>query len=322
MGGRALAISVVVVAVAIALASGARGAPAADAAIAPTCTPWHVRTVVSGLGVLENLEPDGSGGMLISNNGANEIDRLTPDGRVTTLIANVPSPGGQRIHGGQLYFNTGDSAQAGILQTTDGTIQRYDFATRTRVTWSGGLAMPNGLIFLPNGDAAVSRDSPGWGITRIPASDPANPQRNWVQTNDSNGMAIDPTGTWLYFDETFQPGGLVMRARLSDPSDVEQVASLGQGLVLDDLTIDRAGNLYIAANRPAPAGELIRLDPATGRSCVIASGLGDPSAVKFGCGPGWPRSHLFVVGFEGSVYDVSAPPGVRAPKGTCDAAGG
>jgi len=309
-----------VIAVVLAVAFGVTGQ--AGAASAPGCARWNVRTVASGLGVLENLEPDATGGMLISNNGANEIDRLTPDGRVTTLIPNVPSPGGLRIHGGRLYSNTGDSAQAGILQTTDGTIQRYDFASGTRTTWSSGLAMPNGLIFLPDGDAAVSRDSPGWGITRIPASDPDSPQRNWVQTNDSNGLAIDPTQTWLYFDQTFQSGGLVMRARLSNPNDVEQVASLGQGLVLDDLTIDRAGNLYIAANRPGPLGELIRLDPGTGRSCVIASGLGDPSAVKFGCGLGWPGNHLFVVGFQGSVYDVSAPRGVHPPRGTCDATSG
>jgi hypothetical protein len=303
-----------------ALLTSATAAPAKapGAGADPPCTSWNVRTVASGLGILENLEPDGTGGLLISNNGANEIDRLTPSGAVKTLISNVPSPGGQRIHGGQLYFNTGDSAQAGILQTTDGTIERYDFTTGKHVTWSSGLAMPNGLIFLPNGDAAVSRDSPGWGITRVPFSDPGHPQRNWVQTNDSNGMAIDPSRTWLYFDQTFQPGGLVLRARLSDPSDVEQVASLGQGLDLDDLTSDRAGVLYITSNRPAPAGELIRFNPATGQQCVIASGLGSPSAVKFGCGPGWPKDHLFVVGFQGNVYDVSAPAGVRAPQGTCD----
>src|SRR4051794_2320935 len=308
----------VVAAVLLGLVVGSVGVPAGRAAAAANpCVPWHVRTIASGLGVLENVEPDGQGGLLISNNGANEIDRLTPDGHVTTLIAGVPSPGGQRIHGGYLYFNTGDSAQAGILQTTDGTIQRYDFSSRARVTWSSGLAMPNGLLFLPSGDAVVSRDSPGWGITRIPFADPAHPQRNWVTTNDSNGMAVDPTGTWLYFDQTFQPGGLVLRASLSDPSDVEQVASLGQGLDLDDLTIDRRGILYLAANRPAPLGEIIRLDPSTGTSCVIASGLGDPSAVKFGCGAGWSARHLYVVGFEGDIYDLT-PPRDAGAEGVCD----
>src|SRR4051794_24311391 len=112
MGGRAAAV----IAVVLAVVSGATAQTAA--ASGSGCTPWNVRTVAGGLGVLENLEPDTSGGMLISNNGANEIDRLTPDGRVTTLIPNVPSPGGQRIHGGQLYFNTGDSAQAGGPPTT------------------------------------------------------------------------------------------------------------------------------------------------------------------------------------------------------------
>ncbi|HKN93548.1 MAG TPA: hypothetical protein VJU60_04375 [Thermoleophilaceae bacterium] len=309
-------VAVLAIAAVLCSSAGAEGAPAASGA---ACTPWTVRTVASGLGVLENLEPDGSGGLLVSNNGANEIDRLTPDGRVGTLIPNVPSPGGERIRGGSLYFNTGDSPQAGVLGTTDGTVQRYDLSSGALSTWSSGLSMPNGLVFLPSGDAAVSRVSPGWGITRIPATDSADPQRNWVETNDSNGLAVDPTGTWLYFDETFQPGGLVMRARIADPSDVEQVASLGQGLVLDDMTIDRQGVLYIAANRPAPAGELIRLDPRTGQGCVIASGLGDPSAVKFGCGPGWPSDHLFVVGFEGSLYDLSPPAGIRPPRGTCDA---
>lgn len=309
-----------VAALAIAVAvGGSAGAGGARAASGPGCVPWKVRTVASGLGVLENLEPDGAGGLLISNNGANEIDRLTPDGTASTFIPNVPSPGGERIRGGSLYFNTGDSPQAGVLGTTDGTVQRYDLSSGALSTWTGGLSMPNGLVFMPSGDAAVSRVSPGWGITRIPATDPAHPQRNWVQTNDSNGLAVDPTGTWLYFDETFQPGGLVMRARIADPTDVEQVASLGQGLVLDDMTIDRQGLLYIAANRPAPAGEVIRVDPSAGTGCVIASGLGDPSAVKFGCGPGWPGDHLFVVGFEGSVYDLSPPAGTRAPRGTCDA---
>jgi hypothetical protein len=309
-----------VVAVLAAVTTAGAGAPsAAQAATDPPCQAWNVRTVASGLGILENDEPDGRGGLLISNNGGNRIDRLTPDGRVATLIPNVPSPGGQRIRGRYLYFNTGDSAQASILGTTDGTIQRYDLGTGARITWSSGLTMPNGLLFLPTGDAVVSRDSSGTGITRVPFADPMHPQPEWVQTDDSNGLAVDPTGTWLYFDQTFQPGGDVFRARISDPSDVELVASLGNGLVLDDLTIDRAGNLYIAANRPSPLGEVIRLDPNTGNQCVIASGLGDPSALKFGCGPGWSPSHLYAVGFEGSVYDLSSPRGAPAPRGGCDA---
>jgi hypothetical protein len=301
-------------------AVAARGTPEAERG--GQCRPWRVGTVARNLGVLENLEPDGRGGLLLSDNGANRIDRLSASGRLRTLIPDVPSPGGQRIRGHYLYFNTGDSAQAGVLGTTDGTIQRYNLLTGKRTTWATGLSMPNGLLFLPGGDAIVSRDSPGWGITRIPRANPDHPRRNWVRTDDSNGLTIDPTGTWVYFDQTFQPGNEVMRARIAHPRHVERVASLGNGLVADDMTIDRRGNLYIASNRPAPLGELVRLNPDDGRRCVIATGLGDPSAVKFGCGPGWSSHALYVTGFEGSVYEVRPPAGVRAPRGTCDAATG
>jgi hypothetical protein len=294
-------------------------ANAARAVSQPPCRHWSVRTIASGLGVLENLEPDGRGAMLLSNNGANQIDRLTPDGAVSTLISGVSSPGGERVRGPYLYFNTGDSTEAGVLGTNDGTIQRYDLRSGTRVTWSTGLYMPNGLIFLPNGDAAVSRVSAGTGLTRIGKADPAHPEYRWVDTNDSNGLALDPTGSWIYWDQTFQPGNDVMRARISAPREVEVVASLGEGLVLDDMTVDRNGILYIASNRPAPLGEVIRLDPYTKQQCVIASGLSDPSAVKFGCGPGWAQNHLYAVGFGGSVYDISPPAASVAPRGTCDA---
>jgi len=300
-------------------AAGAGGtAPSPGAA---PCQPWRVNTVARNLGVLENLEPDGRGALLLSNNGSNRIDRLQPNGRVSTLIGDVPSPGGQRIRGHHLYFNTGDSAQAGILGTTDGTIERYNLRTGRLVTWASGLSMPNGLLFLPDGDAVVSRDSPGWGITRIPRSDPSRPRRNWVRTDDSNGLAVDPSKRWIYFDQTFQPGNDVMRARISQPRRVQRVASLGNGVVADDMTIDRRGILYVASNRPAPAGALIRLNPYTKRKCVIATGLGDPSAVKFGCGPGWSSHALYVTGFEGGVYEIKAPAGARPPRGTCDAAG-
>jgi hypothetical protein len=165
MRGRGLAVVGAVVLGAVAMLLGASQG---RAAASPLCAPWQVRTVATGLGVLENLEPDGQGGLLIS-------------------------------------------------------------------------------------DALVSRDSPGWSITRVPFADPAHPQRNWSRRTTRMAWPLTPTGTWLYFDQTFQPGGLVLRARLSDPGDVEQVASLGQGLALDDLTIDRAGDLYIAATCDATA---------------------------------------------------------------------
>jgi hypothetical protein len=101
----------------------------------------------------------------------------------------------------------------------------------------------------------------------------------------------------------------VYRVTIADPSKVDRVTTLG-GTVppkgLDDMAIDGSGLLYIAANS---AGEVIRLDPSTKDACVIASGMRNTSAVKFGAGPGWPDTHLFVVGFDGVVRELTPPPG-------------
>jgi hypothetical protein len=93
---------------------------------------------------------------------------------------------------------------------------------------------------------------------------------------------------------------------------------VGEAKGLDDMTIDRAGVLYLAANG---SGEIIRLDPRTGTSCAIAGGAGsgwrNTSAVKFGCGPGWRSDRLYAVGFDGVVHEL-IPPGARPhARGDC-----
>jgi hypothetical protein len=83
---------------------------------------------------------------------------------------------------------------------------------------------------------------------------------------------------------------------------------------LDDLTIDSKGILYVAANA---AGQVIRLDPATGKHCVIVSGLQNPSSLKFGRGAGWSPSHLYVTSFDGTVRELIPPSsGTTTPPGS------
>jgi SMP-30/Gluconolactonase/LRE-like region len=298
-------------AAAVVLGAVVTAVPSAAAAT-DFCAPWQQKTLKSGLGSLENLEFDGTGGLLLSASGPGAIERLTPDGNITTLVPDVNAPGGQRLVGRTLYFNTGDAAQSGLTGTPDGTLDRFDLDTHVRSTFASGLTMPNGLAVLPNGDFVVSRDiGSGTGITRIPASDPAHPQSNWAQLDDQNGMAVDPTGRWLYAVQTFTADSAVWRFRISNPSDKAVVASLAGPTPkgLDDMTIDRAGILYVAANG---TGEVIRLDPAGGRHCVIVSGLQNPSSLKFGRGPGWAADHLFLVGFDGAVREL-IPPATPTP---------
>ena len=296
-----------ILALALVLSAAVAAVPEANAAD-PTCNAWKPKTIRSGLGSLENLEFDGTGGLLLSASGPGAIERMTPDGTVTTLIPDVNAPGGQRRIGRTLYFNTGDAAQSGLAGTADGTLERFDLDTGKRTTFATGLTMPNGLAVLPNGDFVASRDlGMGTGITRIPKDDPGHPQTNWAQIDDQNGMAVDPTGTFLYAVQTFTADSAVYRIRIADPSDKEVVATLAGPTPkgLDDMTIDSAGVLYVAANG---TGEVIRLDPASGEHCTIVSGLQNPSSLKFGSGPGWDPKHLYLVGFDGAVRELSPPP--------------
>jgi hypothetical protein len=292
----------------IAIAAALTAAGSAGGATQPTCTPWGSRTVASGLGILENLSFDGTGGMLLSAWSESAILRLTPSGALSPVALGVKGPGGQRVLGHVLYFNTGDSPESGELGIADGTLQRLDLRSGQRTTVATGLTMPNGLLFLPDGDAVVSRDEgTGTGITRIPRDDPSHPQANWIATDDSNGMAVDPTNTWLWFVQTNHDGMPLMRAPLSDPSQATLYASLGSGSGLDDMDIDAHGVLYIAVNRYPLTGEVIRFDPQTRATCVIAAGLNAPSSVKFGRGPGWPSDRLYVVAFDGTVHELTPP---------------
>lgn len=295
---------------AAALVLGALAGPTASAAPDP-CAPWTVTVVASGLGSLENLEPDARGGIYLSASDHDAVQRVTRDGQVRTVAA-ATSPGGLRLRGDALLFTTGDAAASGALGRADGTIEQLDLRTGRRSTWASGLTMPNGLVFLPDGSALTSRDITGLrptGITRV-ARRSAAPQERWSDQADSNGMAVDPTGRWLYSDETFTPASNVYRTEIAHPENRQLVASLaivGVPKGLDDLTISTSGVLYVAANS---GGEVIRLDPRTGRSCAVASGLVTTSAVKQGRGGVFPASRLYVTGFDGRLLELTPPRGV------------
>jgi sugar lactone lactonase YvrE len=268
----------------------------------PPCSQWHVRTLLSGQGWLENLAFDGRGSITISALDQGRLLRFSHPGRLTTLLAPVVGPGGQVRRGRLLYFNTGNIA----TDQPTGTIDRLNLRTGRRSTWARGLTAPNGLVLLPNGDAVVSRSAgTGTGLTRIPARDPGSPQFQWARLDDTNGLAVDPSGRWLYVDRTFSPRGEVDRVSISNPSRVQVVGELGAGVFPDDMTIDKRGILYIAG---FVSGKIHRLDPRTSSSCVIASGLTQPTSVRFG-GPGWPARRLYVTDASGHLSELVPPRG-------------
>ena len=300
--------------VALAVAAALLG-PAATQAQDRPCGPWQPRAVATGLGQLENLEFDGRGSVLLSATNQGAIVRLAPDGTSEPLVPGVSAPGGLRVRGDSLFFTTGNTAPAAATGQRSGTFERFDLAGGARTQLTSGLVAPNGLAFLPNGDAVVSRAlGSGTGITRIPAGDPSRPQENWARLDGANGLVVDPTGTWLYAVETFTAQSRVYRIRIDDPAQIETVAQLGGAGApkgLDDIDIDARGDLYLAANG---SQEVLRLDPGTGEVCVVARGpFRNPSAVKLGRGPGWSPQRLYVVAFDGTVTELTPPAGQEPP---------
>jgi hypothetical protein len=302
----------------VAAAIASLAVPGAAGAASPACTGWSAKTVASGLGSLENIEFDGQGGLLLSASDQKAVVRLGRDGKIKKLV-DASSPGGLRVRRGVLYFNTGDAAADGALNKHVSTLETLDLTTGAHRVVASGLPMANGLVFLPNGDALISKDLGGApAITVIPRADPSH-SRPWAQTDDSNGMAVDPSGRYVYVVQTFKHDSPVLRIPIADPSRIEVLARVGEAKGLDDMTIDRAGVLYIAANG---TGEVIRLDPRDpAGACTIAGGFRNTSAVKFGCGAGWPSDHLFAVGFDGVVREISPPAGGAGAGATGDCSG-
>lgn len=297
--------------VAVVVAIGA--VPLVAATTADPCLGWEVNELASGLGMVENLEPDRTGGMLLSSTDRDQVERLSPDGTVAVAFADVPGPGGLRVTDDVLFVNTGDTAQAGAVGTDDGTIQRIDLATEVRETWVDGLVMPNGLELAADGTAFTSRNIGLDGAVMRVLPDPPREAERWAEIRDTNGLAIDAAEEWLYVTTTFDPLAPVNRVRLDDPTQIELVANLSETGVpvvkgLDDMTIDGDDVLYVTANG---SGEVLRLDPATGEACVLASGLGNPTAVKFGAGPGWEPDHLYVTAWDGIVRELVPPAGAE-----------
>lgn len=296
MGNNTLRIAV---GAAAATVLGMIAVPSANADPA-TCAPRTVGTVASGLGVLENLEFDGRGGLLVSDSspaGDGALRRVAPDGTVDTVLGDVTGPGGIVVDGDTAYLNVGNTTSAGMTDTADGTIDTVDLVTGERRTVATGLVMPNGLGVLPDGSLLASRDIGTVGLTHVPAGGEAHVIR--TDLGSVNGIEVD--GDTVYTVTTFEQ---VNRLHVLDAADltgpVRSIDLPGFGLLQapDDLTLGPDGALYIALN---VAGAILRVDPETGDSCRVAEGIPLVSSVAFGTGPGWDPNTIYTTGFDGTV---------------------
>ncbi|GAA4476092.1 hypothetical protein GCM10023094_15080 [Rhodococcus olei] len=301
------------VAVAPATSAATTTTSAASTTVAPAaaCTSWKVSTVADGFGVLENLAFDGRGAMLLSESpafGDGAIRTLTPAGTKGTLVSDVASPGGITVRGGRVLFTTGDNVMAGLYNGTNGTVESVGLDGGDRTTVARGLTMPNGLAALPDGDLLVTQalgDRPG--LTRIPATDPSEPERVRTDIGSANGLFVSPDGSTVYVGNTFDKSTELRALDAANlTGDVTTVTLPGPGPANagDDLTVGSDGSVYMALNG---AGKVVRVDPATGNTCEIATGLPLTSSVRFGAGAGWDPASLYTTGFDGSVHRLTPP---------------
>ncbi|AJT69098.1 hypothetical protein T261_7500 [Streptomyces lydicus] len=252
----------------------------------------------------ENLEFDGRGTLWVSHVTKHRVEGYAPDGALKTTFP-VNGPGGiRRGPDGLMYVNSGVNPLTSGLGSG---ILRFDptAAHPKPEKVADGIPGINGLAIDSAGNFYVSREL-ATGVLKIRPDGTKDEQ--WTRAASvfgTNGLEI--VGDQLYASVITSTSSPVVRIPLNDPARHTTVTELSpnplDAKVLDDLTSFRGG-LVVAGFRD---GELIRVDPKSGRSCVLATGLHMPTSVRVprGFGDHDPRRELFVVEASGRIVKVT-----------------
>lgn len=300
---------------AVALAVGAvlNGAlPGAQAAALPDC-PQAVapHVLLKGQGLLESIAFDGQGRLLYTDISQGALKRLDQAGAAPALAAAVSSPGGIVVAGEHTAFvGTGNGAGGLLPSLGKAGIVQVDLDSGTVQSYVKGLSMSNGVVRASDGTFYASDDLAA-SLDRVLPD--GTVQRGWLK-QASNGMAFSADEATLYVNQSL-PSKVLAIDRASGAVRVyAEPPSSVQWMVIDGMTIDRAGRLYVAANF---GGQVWRVDPSgpnsqRGDICVLARGMAFPSAVAIGSGVrGFNADSLYVTTFGGSIVEL---PGVLAPN--------
>ncbi|UKY48141.1 hypothetical protein [Streptomyces inhibens] len=252
----------------------------------------------------ENLEFDGHGTLWVAHIAKHRVEGYAPDGTLKTSFP-VNGPGGiRRGPDGFMYVNFGVNPLTSGLGSG---IVRFDptAAHPKPEKVVDGISGINGLAIDTAGNFYVSREL-ATGILKIRPDGTKDEQ--WTRAASvfgTNGLEI--VGDQLYASVITSTASPVVRIPLNDPARHTTVTELSpnpwDAKLLDDLT-SFGGDLVVASFRD---GELIRVDPKTGGSCVLATGLRMPCSVRIprGFGDHDPRRELFVVEASGRIMKVT-----------------
>ncbi|MGQ4600421.1 SMP-30/gluconolactonase/LRE family protein [Nocardia sp. R6R-6] len=249
------------------IAPGATAAPPV-ASCAPALADSAIPAQVPVLDWSENLGYDAQGNLWVSRIYRNEVQRYDAAGRLMMTVP-VEFPGAVRLGpDGLLYVVYGDTPLSAVRP---GGVVRFDPAAAVPKpeVFVSGFTMPNGAAFDASGNLYVAAMS---GVVRVRPD--GSVDAAWgepVAGLAANGAAVHD-GV-LYVTSNSGPLGRIIRIPLAAPADHATVADLSAPLpglpdFADDLLADPAGVLYVTTL----AGQLVRVDPATGATCAVLDG--------------------------------------------------
>ncbi|MEX2980702.1 hypothetical protein [Streptomyces sp. C36] len=283
-------------------ASGRSAAPALDACQERASVKVFHEGGIPLLDWRENLEFDGRGTLWVAHITKGRVEGYAPDGTLKTSFPVSGAGGIRRGPDGMMYVNFGVNPLTPV-----GGIVRFDptAAHPKPEKVVSGISGINGLAIDTEGNFYLSREL-STGILKIRPD--GTRDEEWTKKANvfgTNGLEI--VGDQLYASVITDTSSPVVRIPLNDPARHTTVVKLSKGplgiKLLDDLTAFN-GDLVVASFRD---GELIRVNPETGRSCVLVSGLRMPSSVRVAraFGDNDPRHDLFVVEASGRILKVT-----------------
>lgn len=277
-------------------------------------------TLYSDLGRLESVIAGNSGRLYVSlTPTGSTVSRLIsmkrPGQPPTTVIDGPGGPGGLAWDRKRLLWGYGNAAETG--ETGDENpvsgLYRVNLRKRSSSVVSDRLGMANGVARARNGAIYASNDF-GMKLDRItPGGQTVN---GWATIESANGLVLSKNEKYLYAAQTFSEPSAISRIEIANPANV-RVWATTEGVitgnpVFDGLARDGKGNLYVAA---WAAGEVWKVDSSR-RFCVLATGLGRPSALTFGRGKkGFRSARLYTVGFNGELTEIEGARGASYPTG-------